>query len=100
MSKGENFGCNLFEQKVPGEEPENPNEVYKKRKYEVWAEGYRATGEQQSAKLLGTVEAISFQEACKELSKTVMVGFWNKDFTTVWGCKVYDNEQDARRNFG
>ena len=71
-----------------------------KKLFHIWLEGYVATGESSKAQLLGSIEAVSFREACEELSKKTMVGYWSKEFDYVWGCKVYDSERDARKNFG
>lgn len=38
------------------------------RKWEIWNEGYIATGEYNRAFLMGVVEAETFAEACQELA--------------------------------
>lgn len=67
-------------------------------KFQVWVEGYAATGESAKAALLGVIQADSFQEACDK------VGSHRKDYNAerreVWGCRLFDNEADARKAFG
>lgn len=78
-------------------------------KYTLWVEGYLATGEHGVAQCLGAWDADTFSDA---------VGAWNqaenpggrkygtlkynaaRDEWSVWGCVIFDNEEDARRNFG
>lgn len=77
--------------------------------WEVWAEGYSATGEHGTAVYVGRKWAVTFNRACELLhiekggSKA-----WG-EFTPerpdgrppmFWGCRLYDNEVDARRLFG
>ena len=69
--------------------------------YPVWSEGYRATGESNTATYHGMFEGHSFQEAVKNFadtrSKPELV---NTDQMTYWGCRLYDNPSDAQRSFG
>jgi hypothetical protein len=67
-------------------------------KYQVWLEGYQATGDYGEAQLLGEVEANTFKEACVKLLKDDE--YFNEKYLTVWGCRLYDNEKEARKNFG
>jgi hypothetical protein len=69
-------------------------------KYEVWSEGYDDGG---PAWLVNTIEAESFEEAC--CLATAEDNGCNPDlFSTVamtyWGCRLFDNEKEARRSFG
>ncbi len=75
--------------------------------YEVWSEGFLATGmngRPAPAKLLATVEADSFSGACDKLLATdagnEAFGPYDRERRTVWGCRLFDNEADARRAFG
>lgn len=68
--------------------------------WEIWMEGYSATGEHATASCVGTrVPARTFREAC---IKTY--GYDNNLFDperlTFWGCRLFDNEADAREGFG
>lgn len=88
--------------------------------YEVWMEGYAVTGNSADASLVGKVKARSFKEAChilmcKKYLKQVeqehspkYEGYrgdpdrwdYNPQRGTVWACRLFDNEADARKSFG
>ncbi len=74
--------------------------------YEIWMEGYAATGESGTAQYVGSVKAKSFGGACIKFSKTKegIKKQWDEYFDSkklsYWGCRLYDNETDARRAFG
>jgi hypothetical protein len=74
--------------------------------YEIWAEGFRATGESGRAKYIDTVAADTLDEAVaiavsrlpadrQKLFKRDQDGMW-----TEWGCRVFGSEDAARRSFG
>ncbi len=69
--------------------------------YTIWMEGFLITGGGAPAQFLGMYEANSFLEACKT---AVHVGNhtsdYNEERNTIWGCRLFDNEKDARRSFG
>lgn len=76
-------------------------------KHEIWIEGYLTTGMEgnfQRAKRLAIVEAETFVEACNKLCSTSKFqdhyGTYHKESNTVWGCKLFNNEAEARRSFG
>jgi len=69
-----------------------------KRVYEIWSEGYAATGNFSGANFHGRHEAESFKDACKLFFKDDP--YYNPQFNTYWSCRLYDNEQDARKTFG
>lgn len=78
-----------------------PNQQPTVKPYTVWMEGFAATGQNSRASLVGTVEATSFQEACEKLYETATdKSYWNKEKTAIWGCRLFDNEADARKSFG
>ena len=70
--------------------------------YNVWMEGFHASGESErsGAALIGSVEASDFQEACNKLCKERYLTLYNPKRRTVWGCRLFDNESDAREVFG
>ena len=89
------------------------------KEYEVWEEGYCATGGKSGAQLLGKVKARNFAQAChvimcqrylqhveKENSpeKTgyVRAGRWDYDPSNLssWGCRLFWSEKLARKSFG
>lgn len=78
-------------------------------KYDIWIEGFRATGQRQGASKLTKepIEAESWDEAIK-IYKATHPGHGIEDrqhtlyewHYRVWGCRLYDNEADARKSFG
>lgn len=78
--------------------------------YEIWTEGFRATAERGGAHYHGTVTANSLDKAVEKLAKK------NSSFDkyvsyspnpkrkgssyTYWGCRIFDNEEQARKSFG
>lgn len=89
------------------------------KEYEVWMEGYAATGESSNATLLGKVFARNFAQACDiVMCKTHLE--WIEEVNnpnykeycpprtwdysphelSVWGCRLYWSEKLARKTFG
>ena len=70
--------------------------------YEIWAEGYCTTGDGLcKAQLIGEQKATSFQEACDIFfADEKHKGYYNSLKRSYWGWRLYDNEDDARKNFG
>jgi len=68
--------------------------------YDIWCEGFIATGQEGPAMLMAkNVEASSFEEACNKfflLNDTLYLA----EKLTHWGRKLFDNEADARKRFG
>lgn len=74
------------------------------REFEVWVEGYIATGERGTAQFLGKFPGETFRDAViaykdSELDEYTK-GLVDINKLSIWGCRLYDNEQDAKRNFG
>ena len=74
------------------------------KEFEIWSEGYAATGEHSEARFHGKMKAESFIQACiKFFGNKLDI---NKDgsmrytYPSIWGCRLYDNETDARKSFG
>jgi hypothetical protein len=84
--------------------------------FEIWAEGYVATGEHQRAIKLAEAFAETFDDAVKHYMDTTHNHDVNKvtrkRYTSeeayqnrrsnweIWGCMLFDNEADARKSFG
>jgi len=70
--------------------------------YNVWIEGYSFTGGQDQAEFLGTYKAISFKSACERAMnfKDYDLRYYNNERNSHWGCKFYETEIEARKNFG
>ncbi len=68
-------------------------------KYEIWIEGYAAQEERAKAYLVEEVEADSFQEACDKC-KLANYKEYNSKNLSVWGCRLYQTEAEARKLCG
>ena len=68
------------------------------KSYDVWMEGYSATGDYAPAHHVGRVAADSFKEACIKLLNAD--SSFDEERLNSWGCKLFDNEADARAGFG
>jgi len=72
------------------------------KSFSVWSEGYAATGESSPAEFLGVFEGKNFKDACyNALVKLEWdLSYYNSKSNSYWACRFYDNEIDARKNFG
>jgi hypothetical protein len=69
-------------------------------KFQIWSEGFMVNGGGGTAVFWGEAEGDTFLEACNTF-------FAGDEFYSVsdgrpfrWACKLFDNEADARKNFG
>jgi len=88
------------------------------KKYEIWIEGYSATGEHEGAERLlregeqdSKWEAMDFKQACvkalnelkwpmlSEMSQGLGSCLYNKSENSYWARRFFDNEADARKSF-
>lgn len=80
-------------------------------KFDIWTEGYIATGMEgipaRAQKLASNIEAESFIEAAKKWYRSepnASSRFGDLDVRNgivyLWGCRLFDNEQDARKVYG
>lgn len=86
------------------------------KEIQIWMEGYAATGESGTAKIIGSYMATSFDDAIRqyndEHSENPAVYTTPKDYQNkaafvnrrsswqIWACNLFDNEADARVAFG
>lgn len=84
------------------------------KEYEVWMEGFRATGESSGAVLLGKANANSFAAACHIVNCTNYLESLKKEMHSAdserwdydpkdlscWGCRLFESESQARKAFG
>ena len=72
------------------------------KSYEIWCEGYVCTGESGRAHYFGTTMANNFQEACDNFfnNDEYHSQYYNSKNLTYWGCRLFDNEFEARVSFG
>ena len=71
--------------------------------WDVWLEGYAATGEHGTAQCLQReVVADTFPEACRLAlgNKGWDMSYYTASNNTYWGCHFFDNGEDARKSFG
>lgn len=77
------------------------------KEYEIWSEGYLCTGMEgvpAKADFHGRFEGETFQDACDKWAETLKDEYsrscYDRDRLVYWGCKLFDNEDDARKSFG
>lgn len=74
------------------------------KEFEIWTEGYIATKEKHKAMFHGKFKGNTFKDAVIAWKKTLTdkdsIKCVDLDGMTFWGCKFFDNETDARKNFG
>lgn len=66
--------------------------------FQVWSEGYRASGDRGTATFHGQVEAENFKAACDQIIGNSYL--YDSERLTYWGCRLFDNELEARKSFG
>lgn len=91
------------------------------KEFDIWIEGYAATGESSGASYIGKSKGIDFEDACRnfrypedivivsEFTDTIirkkgMKLNLDKEYyggrPSIWACRLFDNEADARKSFG
>ena len=72
------------------------------KQYNIWSEGFRTNGEASSAFFIGTSFGSNFKEACNNfaIKDANFKKYYSSNDLTYWGCKLFDNEADARVSFG
>lgn len=70
----------------------------------LWMEGFAATGQRQGASMIGTYEATDLDDAVKQYMEThkgyVDWDRFGRGRHAIWGCEIFDNEEEARKSFG
>lgn len=71
-------------------------------KYEIWVEGYRTWPDHAEATLFGVGEGEDLNAAALDLASRneVFRKNFDPDRMVWWGCRIFDNETDAREVFG
>lgn len=74
----------------------------KTKEFNIWSEGYRANGESSGAVYLGIYAGVDFRDACLKWANSTSdrLQLYDRVRNTYWGCQLFDNEIDARANFG
>ena len=72
------------------------------KQWELWLEGYSATGQSVNAQFMGMYPGVTFADACDEWVKedTSRKHCFNRNQLMYWGCRFFDNEAGARKAFG
>lgn len=80
------------------------------KEFTIWSEGFAATGESGTAQKMGTAKGATFLDAVANLRDQLKrekpikygIGYFRieKKKAYYWGCRLFDNERAARRNFG
>jgi len=70
--------------------------------FEIWIEGFQIQGNSSEAMFLGTSRGNNFEEACKSFveNNESFKKSYNPEDNTYWGCRLFNNEVDARKSFG
>ena len=70
--------------------------------FEIWAEGFVDNGGRAGATMLGKANGKTFKDACKNRAErdAEFNRYFDEDRMTYWGCRLFDNEVDARKSFG
>lgn len=71
--------------------------------WDIWIEGYVATGNTAGHRLMGKAEGNTFREAVINFTNSDKANSWgtfNEDRLSFWGCRVFDNHEDAAKAFG
>ena len=66
--------------------------------FEVWCEGFESSDGRGTALFMGKFNAESFAGACCQA--VADHSYLDKDNLRYWGCRLFDNEIDARKSFG
>lgn len=95
----------------------NTNKINKRvKEFEIWMEGYIATGESGTAQMIGKGEGETFDDAVRDyMSKNPEHGIEENDKDryinddayknrrsnwNIWACNLFDNHNDAAKSFG
>ena len=72
------------------------------KKFDIWSEGFAATGENGEATFHGTISGEDFEDACCRFCSESedFSGYFNQTSLTYWGCRLFDNEAEARSRYG
>lgn len=74
------------------------------KQFDIWSEGYVDNGGRADATYFGSYVAKSFDDAIQMHmnSSPNDARFFRKSEThwSFWGCRLFDNEVEARKSFG
>lgn len=71
------------------------------KSFDIYSEGYAATGQFGKAHLEGTADGECFRDACINLlGNKLDKNDAGEYITSIWGCRLFDNFEDAQKSFG
>ena len=74
------------------------------KKFNIWMEGYQVAEGHGTAKFLGTYFENTFSDACRKAAEDNLrhdeYDRFDPEDNSIWGCRLFDNEIDARESFG
>lgn len=68
--------------------------------WDIWMEGFRVTGGEAEASKVGAADGETFRDACLAWFKAHPDPNFNPERLSVWGCRLYPTEAEARKGFG
>lgn len=82
--------------------PVPKEQMVQSKRFDIWSEGYVAMGDSGKAYKLARAYGATFEEACKNYAEkhSDFAKTFDAKRMTYWGCRLFDNEADARRSFG
>lgn len=84
--------------KLPSDCGNYPDNWEDEKEYEVWSEGYAENGSRGTACFHGKFKGKNFDETMQKMPHDLFQK--NNGKWYVWGCRLFDNEIDARKSFG
>lgn len=73
------------------------------KNWDIWSEGYVISGNESQADFFGTFPGDTFNDAVMAFKHSTSgrdADLINVEKMTYWGCRLFDNEIDARKSFG
>ena len=82
------------------DEDEAPSRIWT-----IWSEGWQIAGQAGRAQFLGEWPGRTFEEAVMNMcgEKPVIGRYVVRNYDgsfDYWGCRLFDNEKDAKRSYG
>lgn len=76
------------------------------KEFEIWMEGYAMNGQMSVASFIGKAKGETFNDACRNFKYekgeklNLDKHYEHQKHLSIWGCRLFDNEADARKSFG
>ena len=68
--------------------------------YHIWCEGFSISGAYAKAEYIGCELGVSFSDAVRAYFAKYSNRDFNSENLTVFGCRLFQSEEDARKSFG